>query len=66
MKLNSDYDVPYGGGYSLDGKIVYIDKDIPEKFITYDGLNYPLKNVLFLHEVTECTYLIGQSRKNLQ
>jgi hypothetical protein len=57
MKINFDYDIPYAGGYSVDGQTIYIDKDIPEYFTAYDGKIYPLRAILINHEHAESVWL---------
>jgi len=47
-------DVPYAAGYSEDGKTVYVDKDVPEKFGTIDVDRY-----LVIHEAIEKTLMDG-------
>jgi hypothetical protein len=37
-RLDDSYDLPYLGGYSKDGKIIYIDRHLPEMLsYTHDG-----------------------------
>jgi hypothetical protein len=31
FRVSFDYDIPYLGGYSQDGSVIYIDKDTPEE-----------------------------------
>lgn len=39
--LNRDYDIPYLGGYSVDGKTIYLDRHLPEKVsFEQDGRQY--------------------------
>ena len=52
-QINKDYDIPYVGGYSRDGKIIYIDKNLPETFITSTGEEHSLHYFLTIHEITE-------------
>ena len=30
VELNTDYDVPFTAGYSIDGQTIYVDRDLPE------------------------------------
>ena len=36
IKVNTDYDIKYTGGYSVDGKTVFLDEHFP-RFIEVDG-----------------------------
>jgi hypothetical protein len=50
--VNRDYDVPYIAGYSVDGKIIFIDRHLPKTF------RWLLKSVrvdpfLLTHEIVE-------------
>ena len=40
-EINRDYDIPYLGGYSVDGKTIYLDRHLPDE-ITFeqDGRKY--------------------------
>jgi hypothetical protein len=52
ITLNSrDFDIPYLAGYSLDGLIIYIDRDL-KKWL-YQGTAIDCKRFLLLHEHTE-------------
>lgn len=53
ITVNTDYDIKYTGGYSKDGKIIYIDRDLP-KTITVDNKEVDLvQSVALHHEVVE-------------
>ena len=51
-KVNRKYEIPYLAGYSEDGKTIYIDKDMPEKFES-KGKTFYTDQYLVLHEVVE-------------
>ena len=57
MKIVLSYDIPYAGGYSTDRSVVYIDRGIPEYFISYDGVKHDLRSHLIEHERAEVYYL---------
>ena len=42
FRVNYNYDIPYLGGYSLDGTIIYIDRDVPTS-IRYKRQRIPLR-----------------------
>ena len=55
-EINRDYDLPYLGGYSVDGKTIYLDRHLPDKVIfEVDGKSYDIDPVRFLcnHEKFE-------------
>ena len=51
------FDVPYLAGYSLDGKTIYIDKDLPTGFTTR-GQQVKTDRYLILHEAVEKSILL--------
>lgn len=51
------FDVPYLAGYSLDGKTIYIDKDLPTGFTTR-GQKVLTDRYLILHEAVEKSILL--------
>ena len=53
IHINRTYDVPYVSGCSTDGSVVYIDRKLPEKFITSDMKVIYWTKYLIVHEVTE-------------
>lgn len=53
IEVNTDYDVPYVGGVSLDGKTVYIDKRLPESFVDSRNKEVSVYQYLIIHEITE-------------
>jgi hypothetical protein len=55
-KLDRDHDIPYLAGYSVDGKIIYIDRHMP-KFFTYRGRKVETDRYLILHEEVEKTLI---------
>lgn len=48
IKVNREYDIPYLGGYSKDGSVVYIDRHVPN---VINGI--PVMPFLKVHEVAE-------------
>ncbi|MGC8710722.1 MAG: hypothetical protein ACP5RF_03925 [Candidatus Micrarchaeia archaeon] len=48
ITVNTDYDIKYTGGYSKDGKIIYIDRDLP-KTLAVDGKDVDLLQSIALH-----------------
>lgn len=55
-KLDRAHDVPYLAGYSLDGKIVYIDRHMPRAF-KFSGRSIDTDRFLILHEEVEKTLI---------
>ncbi|MEM0202055.1 MAG: hypothetical protein QXR73_02665 [Candidatus Micrarchaeaceae archaeon] len=53
VTVNTDYDIKYTGGYSKDGKIIYMDKDFP-KALVVEGINVDLiQSIALHHELVE-------------
>ena len=53
IKINADYDIKYTGGYSNDGKTVYIDRNFP-KTLNINGKEVStLESIGRHHELTE-------------
>lgn len=50
--INTDYNVPYGAGSSLNGKTIYIDKRIPE-FATIVDVKVNIWEMVAIHERAE-------------
>src|SRR5690242_14245716 len=55
-KLDRAHDIPYLAGYSLDGKIVYIDRHMPHAF-KFRGRSIDTDRFLILHEEVEKTLI---------
>ena len=55
-KIDRDHDIPYLAGYSVDGKIIYIDRDMPTSF-TFKGRVVETDPFLLLHEEVEKTLI---------
>src|SRR6185437_4738174 len=55
-KLDRKHDIPYLAGYSLDGKIIYIDRHMPESF-KFRGRTVETDRLLILHEEVEKTLI---------
>jgi hypothetical protein len=54
--LDRKHDIPYLAGYSLDGKIIYIDRHMPRGF-KYRGRMIDTDRFLILHEEVEKTLI---------
>lgn len=53
-KVNQEYDIPLLAGYSDDGKTLYVDKDMPDGYVSrYTGKQIPVLNFLLFHEGVE-------------
>jgi hypothetical protein len=55
-KLDRKHDIPYLAGYSLDGKTIYIDRHMPNRF-KYRGRVIDTDRFLILHEEVEKTLI---------
>ena len=55
-KLDRRHDIPYLAGYSLDGKIIYIDRHMPKSF-KFRGRTIETDRFLILHEEVEKTLM---------
>jgi len=53
LKLNTDYEVSYLAGYSVDGKTIYIDKRLPRWLTLKDGRKVDVYKYLVVHELWE-------------
>ena len=53
VKVNTDYEVPYTAGYSVDGKTIYIDRRLPPMYKDSQGKLVEVYKYLIIHEVTE-------------
>jgi hypothetical protein len=51
-RFDRDHDIPYLAGYSLDGKVIYIDRHLPTS-MRYDGREIETDRYLILHEEVE-------------
>jgi len=56
VKLDRTHDIPYLAGYSQDGKTIYIDRHMPESFVT-EGRTIKTDRYLILHETVEKTLI---------
>jgi len=54
--LDRQHDIPYLAGYSLDGKIIYIDRHLPQTF-RFRGRDIEVDRYLILHEEVEKTLI---------
>jgi hypothetical protein len=55
-KVDRRHDIPYLAGYSKNGKIIYIDKDMPKSFL-FRGRRIKTDRFLILHEAVEKTLM---------
>lgn len=53
VKLETEYDIPYTAGYSVDGKTIYIDKILPRKYRQSDGKSVDVYRYVMIHEAIE-------------
>jgi hypothetical protein len=53
LPVNREYHVPYLAGYSTDGKVVYIDRDLPRWLVTRSGRRLDVDRYLLMHEGVE-------------
>lgn len=64
-KISRDYDMPYVGGYSTDGKTIYLDRHLPEEVeLELDGQKKLVRPDMFLaefrgHEPVEWSVMDG-------
>lgn len=63
-KVNREYDIPLLAGYSLDGKTLYIDKDLPKGYAQKDGTYVKVDDYLILHEGIESALLHTYAKIN--
>ena len=54
--LDRQHDIPYLAGYSLNGKIIYIDRHLPQTF-RFRGRDIEVDRYLILHEEVEKTLI---------
>jgi hypothetical protein len=54
--LDRKHDIPYLAGYSKDGKIIYIDRHMPQT-LRYEGREINTDRYLILHEEVEKTLI---------
>jgi len=54
--LDRKHDIPYLAGYSKDGKIIYIDRHMPQT-LRYNGRDINTDRYLILHEEVEKTLI---------
>ena len=52
INVNTEYDVPYGGGTSKDGKTIYVDKNLPQ-FLEVGGKKVDIWQSIAHHEAAE-------------
>ncbi len=55
VRVIRDFDVPYVGSCSKDGKKVYIDHQLP-MHLTYRGKRYDIDRYITMHEVVEMLF----------
>lgn len=53
MRVDTDHEVPYLGGVSKDGQVVYIDSRFPSKYRQKDGKVVDSHKYLVFHEIAE-------------
>jgi hypothetical protein len=57
IHVDRSYDIPLLAGYSLDGKTLYFDKDLPSGYAQRDGKFVTIEPFLVLHEAVESCLL---------
>ena len=57
MKVSKDYCIPYLGGYSKDGKTLYIDRYYPQYYKQKDGNMVDAHSFLIEHEKYEANLM---------
>ncbi|HWE94940.1 MAG TPA: hypothetical protein VG269_13325 [Tepidisphaeraceae bacterium] len=53
VNLDSDHDIPYLAGYSVDRSKIYIDRHVGKVFKDHLGRRHKVSRFLILHEATE-------------
>ena len=53
MTINTDYSIKYTGGYSVDGKRIFLDKNFPKLIIVNNKIIDTVESIAKHHEVTE-------------
>lgn len=51
-RIDRAHDIPYVAGYSRDGSVIYIDRDVPRSAVL-NGRRAPVHRFLAVHEGTE-------------
>ena len=65
-KIVTGVDIPYCCGYSVDGKTIYMDREVPE-FADLNGRKLPIwRGGGFVHEATEKTMLLRYTNEHYQ
>lgn len=59
VKVDTTYDIKYTGGYSLDGKKVYLDSDFPKKLSINGKEVDTIESIAKHHELTE-KWMVGE------
>lgn len=57
IKLDTSYNIPYTAGYSEDGSIIYIDKNLPRSYNNSKGEKVFVYPFLIMHEATEISLI---------
>lgn len=53
VDLDHTHDIPYCGGYSKDGRTIYLDRNIPTSYKQKDGRTVDVTRYLKIHECIE-------------
>ena len=51
--INTDYSIKYTGGYSVDGKRIFLDKNFPKLIVVSNKIIDTVESIAKHHEVTE-------------
>ncbi len=53
MTINTDYSIKYTGGYSVDGRRIFLDKNFPKLIVVNNKIIDTVESIAKHHEVTE-------------
>ncbi len=56
VRVSQRYDIPYLGGYSQDGKTIYLDHRVPDRILV-GGVRFAPRPFLVIHERVEKWFL---------
>ncbi len=51
--INTDYSIKYTGGYSVDGRRIFLDKNFPKLIVVHNKIVDTVESIAKHHEVTE-------------
>ncbi len=53
ITINTDYSIKYTGGYSVDGKRIFLDKNFPKLIVVNNKIVNTIDSIAKHHEITE-------------